>query len=165
MSYVFNKLTNVFGLDTLLCFFKFGFDIKKMFSLLLILTVLYIVVGPTYKFMKYLFVSNNNSNHNLNHKSNHNSNHKSNYKSNHNTNQITNDKKFRPLISESSCSACYNKSSNTSSTSSTSNKSNKPKKYKKSKLTKLTKSTKSTKSVPIDKKKVAKVLRTFKIIV
>ena len=136
MSYVLNKLTNVFKLDTLMCIFKFGFDIKKMFSLLLILTVLYIIVGPTYKFMKYLFVPNNNSN-------------KTHHKTNQQTNQQTNGKKFRPITSESSCSACYPKSSKSS------------KSYKSSKSSKSHKSS----STHIDKKEVAKVLRTFKIIV
>ena len=138
MSYIFKKNPIVLGLCTLVSTIKmlilnlkYCFDIKKMFELLLVLTAIYIVIIPILKYIKKIF---NNEKHNSN------SNSSSCY------NSYSDKRKFRNLISESSCSACNNKSSSKSSLKSSS------------------KSSSKSLSTYIDKKKIKNILRKFKII-
>ncbi len=135
MNFVLTKLTNIFKFDNLISILKIGFDIKKIITLLLLLTVAYIVIGPTCILFKQLFKKNIKSN-------------KSNKSTK--TNETTksyetdiNQKKFRKITTDTTCSACNYKQSETSN-------SNK---------------TKAIKIKPVNKKKICNVLRKFKITV
>lgn len=140
MNCVMNKLTNIFKLNILIDFLKLCFDIKKILILLLLLTTFYIIVEPIYKLIKHLFCVNNSNKkyNNINNSININ-------KKYNNINDSINIKKFRKITSNLSTSKLSTSNSSTSN-SSTSNL-----------------STSNSSSIHIYKKKINKVLRTFKI--
>ncbi len=116
-------------IKTLLSSLKLCFDVKKMFSILLFLAVTYIVAIPILNFIGKLFRNKKHDN------------------DSSSSDSSLNNRKFRTISSNLSCSACKHDSSSTSSKSSKSSKSHKS----------------SSSSTHIDKKKVEKVLRKFKI--
>ncbi len=89
-------------INSLISSLKYCFNIKKMLTVLLFLTGMYIVVIPILKFINKLF----NKKHN-------------NSSCSSSSNSHFNKRKFRNITSESSCSACkHNESSSKSSKSS-----------------------------------------------
>ena len=87
-------------IKTLLSNLKFCFDIKKMCSILLFLSVTYIVLIPLLNFIGKLFNNKKHDNDSCSSKT------------------SSNPRKFRTISSESSCSACKNDSSSNSSSNS-----------------------------------------------
>ena len=144
MKYISQKISKIFNLDLFVSMLKFNFDIKKIVSLLSVMVVSYIVMIPTYNLIKGLI---NKSNKKSNNKSNKKSNNKSNKKSNSETLTY---RKYRN-IDTSSCSGCASGSCLSSKSSET------------SKTSKTSRYHKVPKSKHINKKKVDKVLRKFKI--
>lgn len=136
MKYISQKISKIFNLDLFVSMLKFNFDIKKIVSLLSVMVVSYIVMIPTYNLIKGLI-----------NKSNKKSNNKSNKKSNSETLTY---RKYRN-IDTSSCSGCASGSCLSSKSSET------------SKTSKTSRYHKVPKSKHINKKKVDKVLRKFKI--
>jgi len=91
MSVIKSILTNL----------KYCLDIKKMFKMLMCLSVMYIVIFPLLKFIGKLFKNKKNNN-----------------SDSSSSTSFVNKKKFRTITSESSCSACKHNSSKSSSKSS-----------------------------------------------
>lgn len=133
MNYISQKISKIFNLDLFVSMLKFDFDIKKIVSLLSVMVVSYIIMIPTYNLIKGLIK-----------KSNKKSNNKSNKKSNSDTLTY---RKYRN-IDTSSCSGCASGSCLSSKSSETS---------------KISRYHKVPKSEHINKKKVDKMLRKFKI--
>ena len=137
MNCIFKK---IFLHEKLIQILNFGCDIKKIIMWLLIFTVFYIILCPTYKFIKQLLCKfklckkccSKSSSTSCSSKTN-------------------NGRKFRKLTSESSCSACNH---STSSESSKSCKNCKTKKNMKSKSS----------TIHVNKTKINNTLRKFKII-